>query len=77
MDGQGLKIVVPFNIIDIYTRLELLLGLKLPGHSDTLREASFLSDELYKRDEIQNEQQNWNGLHKFPKIFLWDMFFIL
>ena len=48
--GKGIeKIIIPSNIIDIYTRLEILLGLKLSGHTDTLTEASNLIDELYKR----------------------------
>ena len=56
LEGQGVhKIIIPSNIIDIYTRLEVLLGLKLSGHSDTLTEASNLIDELYKRGEIQNK----------------------
>ena len=29
LEGQGVKIIIPSNIIDIYTRLEILLGLKL------------------------------------------------
>ena len=37
LEGQGLKIIIPANIIDIYTRLEILLGLKLSGHNDTLQ----------------------------------------
>ena len=57
LQGEGLKIIIPSNIIDIYTRLEKLLGLKLSGHTDTLTEASALIDELYKRGEIQNKQQ--------------------
>ena len=58
LDGRGIaEILVPSNIIDIYTRLEILLGLKLSGHTNTLTEASNLIDELYKRDEIQNEKQ--------------------
>ena len=57
LEGQGLKIIIPSNIIDIYTRLEVLLGLKLSGHTDTLTEASNLIDELYKRGEIENKQQ--------------------
>ena len=28
LEGQGVKIIIPSNIIDIYTRLEILLGLK-------------------------------------------------
>ena len=59
------KIIIPSNIIDIYTRLEVLLGLKLSGHTDTLTEASNLIDELYKRGEIQNKQQYRNALNKF------------
>ena len=44
-------------MIDIYTRLEILLGLKLSGHTDTLTEASNLIDEKYKLGEIQTKQQ--------------------
>ena len=65
LEGQGVKIIIPSNIIDIYTRLEILLGLKISGHTDTLTEASNLIDELYKRGEIQNKQQYRNALNKF------------
>ena len=65
LEGQGVKIIIPSNIIDIYTRLEILLGLKLSGHTDTLTEASNLIDELYKRGEIQNKQQYRHALNKF------------
>ena len=68
LQGEGVKIFIPSNIIDIYTRLEILLGLKLSGHSDTLTEASNLIDELYKRGQIQNKQQYRNALNKFSKI---------
>ena len=51
------KIFIPSNILDIYTRLEILLGLNLSGHTNTLTEASNLIDELYKRQAIQNKQQ--------------------
>ena len=44
LEGEGVKIIIPSNIIDIYTRLEVLLGLKLFGHTDTLTEASNLID---------------------------------
>ena len=63
--GEGVKIIIPSNIIDIYTRLEVLLGLKLSGHTDTLTEASNLIDELYKRGEKQTKQQYRNALNKF------------
>ena len=65
LQGEGLKFIIPSNIIDIYTRLEVLLGLKLSGHSDTLTEASALLDELYKRGEIRTKQQYRNALNKF------------
>ena len=47
LQRDGVKIVIPSNIIDIYTRLEILLGLKVSGHTDTLTEASNLIDEIY------------------------------
>ena len=65
LQGEGVKIIIPSNIIDIFTRLEVLLGLKLSGHTDTLTEASNLIDELYKRGELQNKQQYRNALNKF------------
>ena len=66
LEGQGIEeIIIPSDIIDIYTRLEILVGLKLSGHTDTLTEASNLIDELYKRGEIQNKQQYRNALNKF------------
>ena len=46
LQGEGVKIIIPSNIIDIYTRLEFLLGLKLSSHTHTLTEASALLDEL-------------------------------
>ena len=52
LKGQGIKIIILSNIIDIYTRLEVLLGLKLSGHTDTLTEASASIDQLYKMGEI-------------------------
>ena len=66
LEGQGIeKINIPANIIDIYNRLEISLGLKLIGHTDTLTEASNLIDELYKKGKIQNEQQYQNAHNKF------------
>ena len=65
LQGDGFKIIIPSNIIDIYTRLEILLDLKLSGHTDTLTEASNLIDDLYKRGETQNKQQYRKALHKF------------
>ena len=66
LKGRGVeKIIIPSNIIDIYTRLEIILGLKLSGHSNTLTEASNLIDELYKIGEMRNKQQYRNALTKF------------
>ena len=66
LKGRGIeKIIIPSNIIDIYTRLEVLLGSNLSGHTDTLTEASNLIDQLYKLGEKQNEQQYRNALDKF------------
>ena len=62
---QGVKNIIPSNRIDIYTRLEILPGLKLRGHTNTLKEASNLIDELYRQKEIQNKQQYRNALNKF------------
>ena len=69
LQGQWIeKIIIPSNIIDIYTRLEVLLGLKLSGHTDTLTEASKLIDNLYKRGEKQTKQQNRNAPIKLSNI---------
>ena len=57
LERDGLKIVIPSNIFDIYTKLEILVGLKLSGPTNTLTKASNLTDELYNRGEIRNEQQ--------------------
>ena len=59
------KFIIPSNIIDIYTRFENLRGQKLSGHTNTLTEASNLIDELYKRGELQIEQQYRNAPNKF------------
>ena len=66
LKGRGIeKIILPSIRTDIYTRLEVLLGLKLSVHTDILTEASNLIHELYKRGQIQNKQQYRNALNKF------------
>ena len=65
LQGEGVEIFIPSNIIDIYTRLELLLGLKISGHAETLTEASKLINEMYKRGGIQKKQQYRNALNNF------------
>ena len=65
LKGRGIeKNIPPSNIIDIYTRLERLLGLKFSRHTDTLSGASALVEKLYKMGETQNEQQNRNAPNK-------------
>ena len=67
--GEGVeKNIIPSNIIDIYTRLEVLLCLKLSGHTDTLTEAGNLIDELYRIGDIQHKQQYGNALNKFQTL---------
>ena len=68
LQGEGLKIIILSNINDIYTTLEVLLGLKLSGHTDTLTEASNLIDELCRQGELKNKQQYRNALNKFSNI---------
>ena len=41
-----MKIILPSNILDVYTRKEILLALKLSDHTDTLTEAISLTVEL-------------------------------
>ena len=55
----------PSNTIQLSIRLEVLLGLKLSGHTDTLTAASTLIDEIYKRFAIQNDQQYRNVADNF------------
>ena len=59
------RIIIPSNIYDIRTRLEVLLEPKLTDHTDILTEASNLKDELQKKGEMQNEQQYRNALDTF------------
>ena len=65
LQGEGVNFNIPSNIIDIYTSLEIILGIKISVHTDTLTEAGNLIDELYKRGEKQNKQQYRNALDNF------------
>ena len=58
-------IIIPSNILDIWNRLEVLLRWKLSGQTDTLTEASFLGDELYKKSETRDEQKDGKAPNKF------------
>ena len=68
LQGEGVKIIIPFNLRDIWTRLEEFLGWKLTGHTDTLTKTSNLIDELYERAEMQNQQDYRNAIDKFRTI---------
>ena len=57
-----MKIIIPCRIFYVWTRLEIVLELKLSGHTDTLTKASNLIDELYKRSEVQSEQRYGTSL---------------
>ena len=66
LEGDGVeKNIIPINIFDIYTRLEILLVLKSSGHTNTLTEASNLIDQIHRVGKIQNEEQNRNAANKF------------
>ena len=52
-----MKLINPAYTFNIRTRLEVLLGLKLSGFTNTLTEANNLIDELYRRSDLQTEQQ--------------------
>ena len=66
LEGQEIEnFFMSSNIIDFYTRVEILLGLKLSGHTAPLTEVSNLLDELYKTGAIQNEQLYRKSLEKF------------
>ena len=66
LQGQGIeKIIILSNIIDIYTRFEILLGPKFSVHTNTLTEVSNLIDEVYKKGGLQCEQQYRNALSKY------------
>ena len=65
LEGTIDKVIVPSNIIDIYTRLEIILGLELSCHTDTLKEDSNLIDELYKGGGKLIEQHYRNAPNHF------------
>ena len=46
LQGETMETIIPSNIIDIYTRLEILLGLNRSGETYNLTEASNLIDKL-------------------------------
>ena len=47
IEGQGMKIIINSNIIDIWTKLKVLQEVTLSGHTDTLTEGINLLDELF------------------------------
>ena len=65
LQGKRMKIFISSKKIDIWNKLEILLGLNLSRHTDTLTETSNLIDELYKKGGIENGQQHRNALDRF------------
>ena len=65
LEGKGLKLIISSNIIDVYTRLEFLEGLKLSGHTVTLTEVSNLIGELYRKGEMKIEKKYRNDPNNF------------
>ena len=70
LEGDGLRTIIPSNIIDIYTRLELLLGPKLSGPYHILSEASSSIDELNEQNETQSEQHYRTVLDNFHNFWI-------
>ena len=53
--AEGVEIIMPSNNIDTWAKLEVLLGVKISGHTHTLTEGSNLIDEIYKKDETTDQ----------------------
>ena len=62
LQGEGVKNIILSNVIDIYTRVEILLGLKLSGHTDALTEASNLIGEVRKKQQYRNAPNKFSTL---------------
>ena len=62
-----MKVLIPTNIIDLWTRLEASPEKKVSRHTGTVTETSNLIDALCKKGEgeKQNEQQYRNILNNF------------
>ena len=66
LEGQGTeKSILPSHTIVVYDRLEVLLRIKVSGHTIFRTERCKLIDEFYKRGEIENEQQYRTAPDKF------------
>ena len=64
LENERKKNILPSNVIDIWTRFEVLLGLKLNEPTDILTEASNKVDEISRKPEVEIEHQYLNALHK-------------
>ena len=65
LHDTGVEIIIPSNIIDIWTILEVLLSQNSSGNTDTLTETSNLTEELNQKCGIQTQQQYRNALDKY------------
>ena len=74
-ESKGTKtFFIPSDSYAIWIGSQNLLGLKLSGHTDTLKEASQLKDALYKRGEIETEQQYHTAIDKVEYIIEHNIF---
>ena len=64
LQGHGVKMIIPPNLIDKWTKSAVFLGMKLSGHSVIVTEASNLLDGKFKKVEIQNVHQYRNAPNK-------------
>ena len=66
-----MKKVIPSNIVDKWTRIEVLLGLNVSGYTDTFTEASTKLNDFCKEGDLQNKQQYRNALDSvvFKRIY--------
>ena len=59
-----MKVIFPSNFIELYTKLDVVLGWKLSGPTNTLTKASNLTFEFYRKGELENGYQNLFALDK-------------
>ena len=69
LQGDGMNVIILFNIIFVYTTLDFQFGLKLSGNTNTLTKTSSLTNKLYKKGKIENKQQCRKVLDKFRNFY--------
>ena len=64
LQDEAVEILILSIIIDIRFQLEVLLELKLCGHTDILTKPSNQINEIYDKGGIQTEKLYQKALHK-------------